>query len=186
MRYRRSGFTIVELLIVIVVIAILAAITTVAYTGVQQRANNSAKIAAVKQLVTLIRGYTTLYDTYPSNGVYCATAENQCTNGSGNVQTSDNAALLTELGKMGSVPQVSNVKAGNSYGVQYIYESANTFNGIPAPVRLEYWLQGDNIKCGTENVQNNTAATASVTSTTGYTASSGGRTTCWIRIGMNI
>lgn len=37
-----SGFTIVELLIVIVVIAILAAISIVAYTGIQNRANDTA------------------------------------------------------------------------------------------------------------------------------------------------
>lgn len=36
--YRVSGFTIVELLIVIVVIGILAAITLIAYNGVQDRA----------------------------------------------------------------------------------------------------------------------------------------------------
>lgn len=38
----RRGFTIVELLIVIVVIAILAAITVVAYTGIQGRAHDTA------------------------------------------------------------------------------------------------------------------------------------------------
>ena len=38
---RQTGFTIVELLIVIVVIAILAAITIVAYNGIQQRAQNT-------------------------------------------------------------------------------------------------------------------------------------------------
>lgn len=37
----RNGFTIVELLIVIVVIAILASISTVAYTSIQDRARNS-------------------------------------------------------------------------------------------------------------------------------------------------
>lgn len=39
---RKYGFTIVELLIVIVVIAILAAITVVAYKGIQGRANDSS------------------------------------------------------------------------------------------------------------------------------------------------
>ena len=40
---RRTGFTIVELLIVIVIIAILAAITIVAYNGLQQRARDSQR-----------------------------------------------------------------------------------------------------------------------------------------------
>ena len=38
MSIRQKGFTIVELLIVIVVIGILAAITVVAYNGIQERA----------------------------------------------------------------------------------------------------------------------------------------------------
>ena len=40
-KYLKNGFTIVELLIVIVVIAILAAITLIAFNGVQQRATES-------------------------------------------------------------------------------------------------------------------------------------------------
>lgn len=43
----RRGFTVVELLIVIVVIAILAAITIVAFTGIRERAKSTAFIAAV-------------------------------------------------------------------------------------------------------------------------------------------
>jgi type IV pilus assembly protein PilA len=47
---KQTGFTIVELLIVIVVIGILAAITVVAYSGIQQRARD-AKIASALQSV---------------------------------------------------------------------------------------------------------------------------------------
>lgn len=43
MQKTKSGFTIVELLIVIVVIAILATISIVAYTGMQQRARDSQR-----------------------------------------------------------------------------------------------------------------------------------------------
>ncbi|MCA9336234.1 prepilin-type N-terminal cleavage/methylation domain-containing protein, partial [Candidatus Saccharibacteria bacterium] len=42
-KHRLSGFTIVELLIVIVVLAILAAITIVAYNGIQQRSRDSIR-----------------------------------------------------------------------------------------------------------------------------------------------
>ena len=42
-----KGFTIVELLIVIVVIGILAAIVTVAYNGVQTKALNAKTVSAV-------------------------------------------------------------------------------------------------------------------------------------------
>ena len=58
MRKATSGFTIVELLIVIVVIAILASISVVAYNGIQQRSNNTRSTAAAKQLIGLIKAYT--------------------------------------------------------------------------------------------------------------------------------
>ena len=54
MHKTKSGFTIVELLIVIVVIGILAAITIVAYNGIQQRGRDTRMISdltnASKQL----------------------------------------------------------------------------------------------------------------------------------------
>ena len=54
---KQTGFTIVELLIVIVVIAILAAITIVAYNGIQSRAKDSQKKQDVEQIAKLIQLY---------------------------------------------------------------------------------------------------------------------------------
>jgi len=65
---RRHGFTIVELLIVIVVIAILAAITIVAYTGIQERAKQSAVQSAISQGVKKVLAYAAQNaDTFPAN-----------------------------------------------------------------------------------------------------------------------
>ena len=64
---KRSGFTIVELLIVVVVIAILAAITIVAYTGIQNRAKASASQNTAAQSGKKLGVYFALHgDTYPT------------------------------------------------------------------------------------------------------------------------
>jgi prepilin-type N-terminal cleavage/methylation domain-containing protein len=47
---QEKGFTIVELLIVVVVIAILAAITIVSYNGITNRANSSAALSTAASL----------------------------------------------------------------------------------------------------------------------------------------
>lgn len=64
---RRDGFTIVELLIVIVVIAILAAITIVAFNGVQSRSRDSARTATVAQIQKALEAYYSTYGVYPAS-----------------------------------------------------------------------------------------------------------------------
>jgi len=54
---KQSGFTIVELLIVIVVIGILAVITIVAYNGIQNRANNTVVQSDMKSFGTKLEQY---------------------------------------------------------------------------------------------------------------------------------
>lgn|GEM_PF-511627 len=64
----QNGFTIVELLIVIIVIAVIAAITLVAYNGIQMRAENSKTIAAVDQYAKALQLYKTNTGDYPLAG----------------------------------------------------------------------------------------------------------------------
>lgn len=72
---RAAGFTIVELLIVIVVIAILASVVVVAYSKVSQKANNTQTITAVKEWAKILQQYivtngSPTYDTSIGNGLY--------------------------------------------------------------------------------------------------------------------
>ena len=65
MKKTTSGFTIVELLIVIVVIAILAAISIVAYTGIQSRAKTSSAQTAAANLEKKVQLYYIDEGHYP-------------------------------------------------------------------------------------------------------------------------
>ena len=64
---QQSGFTIVELLIVIVVIAILAAITIVAYNGIQNRANDTAVQNDLSHSAHNVELYKVDHDIYPTS-----------------------------------------------------------------------------------------------------------------------
>ena len=63
-KQNRQGFTIVELLIVIVVIGILAAITIVAYNGIQNRAKTNAGQQTASQAVKKIEAINAIKGTY--------------------------------------------------------------------------------------------------------------------------
>jgi general secretion pathway protein G len=78
---RKYGFTIVELLVVIVVIAILAAITIVAYNGIQNRANDSViqqDLANYAKKAELFR-IDDASNLYPGSGTNLATLQVKAT-----------------------------------------------------------------------------------------------------------
>ena len=94
---RNKGFTIVELLIVIVIIAILAAITIVAYNGITNRANQSSAKAAANSAIKKIEAYNSeaLAGTYPAYPSLLTGAASTTTYQLTGISFSDNATAPT-------------------------------------------------------------------------------------------
>jgi prepilin-type N-terminal cleavage/methylation domain-containing protein len=127
------GFTIVELLIVIVVIAILATISIVAYNGIQARARDSQRQEDVKTIVKALELY------YIDNGKYpLSNCVSGCTiNGSWS-NTNDgswqNLAALLVPKYLSSLPSDPNPSMGTTplsvgrYGYAY-YSNQSSYCG---------------------------------------------------------
>lgn len=97
LRNKESGFTIVELLIVIVVIGILAAITIVSYTGITTQANNAAYQQDAASIVSVADAFYARTSAYP-------TASADFTNASNYTKLPANIAVAVTTGTVtGSV-----------------------------------------------------------------------------------
>lgn len=112
LKQKQPGFTIVELLIVIVVIAILATISVVSYRGIQQRAVTVAYTSAVDQWDKFLQMEIALAGTLPpfTGGVCLGRATTDFPEGDG----FDAEACLTEEfeGVSGSITYNSSYLAG--------------------------------------------------------------------------
>jgi len=129
-QYRANGFTIVELLIVIVVIGILAAITIVAFNGVQNR----AKVAALRSDLAGASKQLKLWEVeksvYPESITNCPTptAVNTCLKSSGGVTYVDYQVDNT------ATPRAFCITAQSSDGTSYrTTETGNNAPGNCAP-----------------------------------------------------
>ncbi|MES2876063.1 MAG: prepilin-type N-terminal cleavage/methylation domain-containing protein [Patescibacteria group bacterium] len=159
LKHKHNGFTIVELLIVIVVIGILAAITIVAYNGIQVRAKNTSAASTAKGMVSMLKTYSVSNTTLQANTVtkdhlclgnpgefpaISGMGAGECRNdiGMGNWKADDNFA--SELGKVGrasSATALVTATDGQRYrGIWYDDNSATD-------PRVYYALQGASQTC---------------------------------------
>ncbi len=132
------GFTIVELLIVIVIIGILAAIVIVAYNGITTSANRVMVASEAKQWVKLFKLYKAQHGSLPNltNGNYCLGTgfpEGYCVDGPGtgttNIAESTGASIITALSTVGSPPLNSKkwvMQSGHRVG-PWVEVTANEF-----------------------------------------------------------
>lgn len=139
------GFTIVELLIVTVVIAILAAITVIAYNGIQERARS---IAIISRATSYVKGFKLwASDTGRPATSFCIAPSNYTTCdiiswGSG--QTNDsamNATLATYSGV--KTPTLGQYGTDTPIGIMFYHE--NWYGGSRSV--LGYRI-GPNTDCG--------------------------------------
>lgn len=107
LKSKQQGFTIVELLIVIVVIGILAALVITTFTGIQQKARNTERETDIKALQGQIEAY------YAQNGKYPTLANmNDSSFRSSNMKGLDAEALKDPKG---SAQTLVAAAAANSY-----------------------------------------------------------------------
>lgn len=114
-----SGFTIVELLVVIVVIGILAAITITSYTGITQRANLASVQSDLESAVKVLKLFQVDNGNYPLT-IDCAQADstiNKCVKASG-------ANSLTYQADNSASPQAFSLTVANSSAKYRVYNDS--------------------------------------------------------------
>ena len=124
------GFTIVELLIVIVVIGILAAITIVSFNGVTAKANTTSAQAAAGSAIKKLEAYNAEVGSYPQTPALLTGAAatttyqltgvefNKVTAGTANATTTLAATSPTGFAQKSTLNFLA-CGAGNGAGVQY-------------------------------------------------------------------
>lgn len=158
---KSAGFTIVELLIVIVIIGVLASLVVVAYNGIQQRANNTTTLTAVATHIKALRQYAIENGVWPPNAVShwpcvgdqynaggCGQLPGTCVVAGVSCNTAMNTQYNTDLrlyygnGAM-STPSLQEV---NYNGTLYrgAWSHANTST---SSISIRYFLNGDG-SCG--------------------------------------
>jgi prepilin-type N-terminal cleavage/methylation domain-containing protein len=166
-RQKQAGFTIVELLIVIVVIGILAAITIVAYNGIQQRTSNTSRVTSARSAVNLVRLYMTGTGDYPlaAGGGRCIGTgfpNDKCWGTDSPTPAVVDPAFNAKLAQFGTAPRVTTpsvlIKDWVDYGLWhglgpvYHYSATRLVDGQSKPAVIVYFLDGLNKDCGLSDV----------------------------------
>ncbi len=127
------GFTIVELLIVIVVIAILAAVSVAAYNGIQQRARDVQRVQDVKTIAKALEMYYADHGEYPPGKCTtgCAINGDWSTTNDGSWVNLKNALVPEYMSALPSEPKPVGLNIHNpaNYGYGYFASSAGIYCG---------------------------------------------------------
>ena len=112
------GFTIVELLIVVVVIAILATITIVAYNGIQNRANDSVVQSDMRNTYNKILQYQVVNSVLPNTSAVTLKDILVATKNSYSASGTTNTYIYCKTNTDAAVAGQSKSMTGYFYGTQ--------------------------------------------------------------------
>jgi prepilin-type N-terminal cleavage/methylation domain-containing protein len=161
---KRAGFTIVELLIVIVVIGILAALVLNTFSGVQQKARNAHTLTLVKAYYTAIQAYVAENGSYPPDwaclgvgypdvdGDGKGDCDGTSTYTSLEENTAFNDAIRPYIGGSENNKIINPTVVNAPYdlwgvGAMYTYNEPTTLDGEPLHRWIVYHLEGVDTKC---------------------------------------
>ena len=160
-RGKQQGFTIVELLVVIVVVGILASISTVAYSGVQARARDSQRHQDIQTIVKALDAYYLDNGEFPPgscssscviNGVWSNTNDGSWAN----LRNALVPDYISELPTDPSPTIGTNPQSATAFGYGY-YANTGTYCGTS--VRQMYILIYDLEAAPQQNTLNGGCAT---------------------------
>ena len=148
---RPYGFTIVELLVVIVVIAILATITIVAYGGIQNRANDAAVAVDAHNNMTLMTQYAAINNQYPTSiatlssaGIVFSKSSYKYVIYCQKTSSGSPAYALVVLSRSGNASSYGSLASQTAY--TGVWDSASAICGRVGISSPDYaaWLEGTN------------------------------------------
>jgi prepilin-type N-terminal cleavage/methylation domain-containing protein len=151
---KESGFTIVELLIVVAVITILATISVLAYNGVQERARDARRIQDIATLVKATQLYYLDNRNFASvncanngsgwlhsdyDGAGPALSANDCLLQSGHLKTAlMDPSGLTGCGGLGCYAYMKGSCASGNYYYAHLETKAQTANDLDTTCNTSY------------------------------------------------
>jgi Tfp pilus assembly protein PilE len=184
------GFTVVELLVVIVTIVILATLSFVMYDGAVMKARNAQTADAVSKYLDVLEVYYTDHGNYPSRGSGTGgTCLGRSSYPAGNCwsgnATTDNTFMTTlETAAKSQLPEAAVSKTtGSLTGIWFSPLTAwvNGIDGHQAQF-LVYMIEGNNVRCPVGPVAS-PDSNYNYTSTppaNGITRTGAGFSECWI------